>query len=218
MDTRSGAVVSVNVGSARSIDAKSGQTGIEKLPVAGTVEVREPTGDDLSGLVGDRICDVQAHGGRYQAVYAYASEDYWWWAENYDIEARPGFFGENVTTEGLNLTEAEIGESWKIGSDLELSVTSPRIPCSTFQVWIGRSGWIKTFRKECRPGAYLKVVHGGLIGKGDPVVVTTRPGHGVTIGLMFRALTTDASLLGRLEPAFDYLDPAVRQHILGSRR
>src|ERR671916_54541 len=46
-----------------------GTTAIDKRPVAGRVAV------DLYGLAGDSQCDREVHGGRYQAVYAYADED-----------------------------------------------------------------------------------------------------------------------------------------------
>jgi MOSC domain-containing protein YiiM len=211
-------VVSVNVAHARPIGAKSGHTGIDKVPSVGAIEVREPDGEGLSGLAGDTICDTKAHGGRYQAVYAYALEDYQWWGEHYGLSVRPGYFGENLTTEGVNVTNAEIGELWKVGSELELMVTSPRIPCSTFQVWMGRRGWIKTFTREGRPGTYLRVHRGGTVSSEDALTVVRKPGHGVTIGLVFQALTSNPSLLTSLLPALEYLDPEVRKLVLGEGR
>ena len=46
----------------------------------------------------------------------------------------------------------------------------------------------------------------GTIRAGDPIEVIERPAHDVSIGLVFRATTTDRSLLPRLLAAEAYLD------------
>ena len=58
--------------------------------------------------------------------------------------------------------------------------------------------WIKRFTAAARPGAYLRVVAPGRLRAGDPVVVTDRPDHTVTVALTFRALTREPGLLPRL--------------------
>jgi MOSC domain-containing protein YiiM len=70
-------------------------------------------------------------------------------------------------------------------------------------------GWIKRFTEHAVSGAYLRVVEPGEIRAGDPVTVEHRPGHGVTIALTFRALTTEPELLPRLLDA-DALPADVR--------
>lgn len=189
-------VRSVNVGVARSISVKSGLSGIDKRPVHTPVAVREPQAGG-SGLVGDAICDTANHGGWDQAVYAYAREDLDRWEDELGA-LRCGAFGENLTTGGLDVTGALIGERWRVGRDVVLQVTVPRIPCRTFAVWLARRGWVKTFVQRAVPGAYLSVVTPGSISTGDPVEVEDRPDHGVTIGMVFRALTTQPELLPRL--------------------
>ncbi|GAA3237047.1 MOSC domain-containing protein [Pseudonocardia petroleophila] len=186
-------VESVNVGGVRPIAAKSGFTGIDKRPVAGPVRVREPDAGG-SGLSGDRICDVRHHGGPDQAVYAYAREDLDGWAEVLGPLAS-GAFGENLTTRGVDVTGAVIGERWRVGADLVLQVTVPRVPCRTFAAWLDRRGWVRTFTEAAVPGAYLRVVVPGEVRAGDAVEVVHRPGHGVTIGTTFRALLTSPELL-----------------------
>ena len=92
---------------------------------------------------------MRNHGGPDQAVYAYAREDL-------DLEAelgRPlenGVFGENLTTEGLDVNGALIGERWRIGPDVILEVSRPRIPCGTFQGWMAQGDWIKRFTQVAR--------------------------------------------------------------------
>jgi MOSC domain-containing protein YiiM len=176
---------------------KSGPTGIDKRPAAGPVEVRAP-GEHGSGLVGDGVFDKVNHGGDGQAVYAYAREDLDRWQAELGRELTGGTFGENLTTRGLDVTGARIGERWRIGADVVLEVTVPRIPCTTFAAWMDEPQWIKRFTAGRAPGSYLRVVEPGTIRAGDEVSVITRPEHGVTIAITFRALTTEPELLPRL--------------------
>ncbi len=176
-------------------------TGINKRPVDHLVRVRAPgprTTGPHSGLVGDRIFDIEHHGGDDQAVYAYAREDYDWWQARLCRPLANGLFGENLTTEGVDVNGAVIGERWHVGPHLVLQPTFGRIPCATFQHWMGEARWVKTFTRANRPGAYLRVVEPGDICAGDPVTVADRPAHGVTIGHAFRAYMTEPKLLPEL--------------------
>ena len=138
------------------------------------------------GLAGDEVVDKRHHGGRDQAVYAYAVEDRDWWAAELGRELAPGSFGQNLDTEGIDVTGAVIGERWHIGDDgLVLEVTSPRIPCATFQGFMDEPHWVKRFTEHGASGAYLRVVEEGTVGAGDRVTVTDRPAHGVTVGEVF---------------------------------
>jgi MOSC domain-containing protein YiiM len=205
-------VLSVNVGTGRPIASKSGTSGIDKRPVAGRIDVRAPgpKGVGGSGLAGDTVCDRDHHGGDDQAVYAYAREDLEWWETALGRSLSPGRFGENLTTSGLDVTGARVGEHWRVGDDLVLAVTSPRIPCRTFAVWLAEEGWAATFNAAGRPGAYLRVLAPGTVGRGDAIEVIRRPDHDVTIGLMFRALTTERHLRPRLAAAGDDLHTELR--------
>lgn len=195
-------LLSVNLGVPRSSPAtRIGVTGIDKRPIDGPVEVRAPgpKGSGLgSGIAGDNILDGGHHGGDDQAVYAYAREDLDKWAASLGRELAGGVFGENLTTRGLDVTGALIGERWQVGPEVLLEVSAPRIPCSTFAHWMDERGWIKRFTEWGAPGAYLRVVRPGKVRAGDPVEVVERPEHDVTVGLTFRALTREPELLPRL--------------------
>jgi MOSC domain-containing protein YiiM len=192
-------LVSVNLAVPRHNPAKdTGVTGIDKRPTTDPVPVTAPGARGISGLAGDRIFDVASHGGPDQAVYAYAREDLDEWAETLGRPLSSGSFGENITTAGLDVTGALIGEHWRLGDDVVLEVAGPRIPCNTFAHWIAEQGWVKRFTERAVPGAYLRVIQPGEIRAGDPVVVTHRPDHDVTIGVTFRAVTREPELLPRL--------------------
>lgn len=197
-----GRILSVNLAvPERSAAKRVGITGINKQPVDAPVLVRAPgpkTTGLHSGLVGDQIFDIEHHGGDDQAVYAYAREDYDWWEARLDRVLPGGFFGENLTTVGVDVNGAVIGERWLIGDTLVLQPTFGRIPCATFQARMAEPQWVKTFTRENRPGAYLRVVQPGEVRAGDRVTVLHRPAHGVTIAQAFHAYLTEPELLPAL--------------------
>lgn len=190
-------VISVNVGRPREAEwADIGRTAIHKSPVTGPVACR------VLGLDGDQVANTRHHGGHDQAVYAFAREDLDRWADELGRPIPDGAFAENLTTRGLDVNAAVLGERWRIGTAL-LEVASIRIPCSNFKSWMGLTGydnarWVKRFTAEARPGPYLRVLEEGALQAGDEIVVEHRPEHGVTVSVMFRALTTDRALLPRL--------------------
>jgi MOSC domain-containing protein YiiM len=109
-----------------------------------------------------------------------------------------GFFGENLTTAGISVNDTLVGERWRVGADVIPEASCPRIPCATFQGWLGRTGWIKRFTEAAVPGAFLRVIEPGDIRAGHPVETVSRPAHDVTIALVFRTVTLEPDLLPRL--------------------
>ena len=206
-------VISVNAVHALVPDSRGDldETAIDKRPVAGRVAVR-PAGVGQSGLAGDQIVDTGHHGGPDQAVYAYAREDLEWWAAELGRDLTSGQFGENLTTSGVDVTGAVIGERWRIGDDgLVVEVTSHRIPCATFQGWMDEPRWVKRFTEHGASGAYLRVVAQGTVAAEDAVEIIERPAHGVTVGEVFVPRRTDAARLQRmLDEQPDLADDLVR--------
>jgi len=185
-----------------------GKTSILKHAVDGPVRANR------LGLDGDQVSDVKHHGGVDQAVYAFAREDLDGWAEVLGKPIRDGLFGENLTTSGYDVNEAEVGERWRIGG-VVLEVASVRTPCNDFKGWLGESGfdntgWVKRFAAAGRPGPYLRVLEEGELEAGSEIEVLHRPGHGVTVSHMFRALTTDRALLPDLLVVEGLVDEARR--------
>ncbi|MCC3654336.1 MOSC domain-containing protein [Streptomyces sp. S07_1.15] len=211
-------LLSVNVGKPGPNPWKRlSATGIDKRPAEGPVAVAAPgpKGTGAVGLAGDRVYDVKHHGGPDQAVYAYAREDLDGWEAEFGRPLANGVFGENLTTAGLDVNGALIGERWRIGRDVVLEVSCPRIPCATFQGWLERDGWIRRFTEAALPGAYLRVIKPGDIRAGDPMEIVHRPGHQVSVALVFRAVTREPELLPLL-PAADALPEELKD--LAGRR
>jgi len=216
-----GRVLSVNLSRVQPNPHKRGValTGIEKVPTSESVLVRAPGTKRAGlggGLVGDTVCDRDNHGGDSQAVYAYARADLDYWESVLGRALAGGVFGENLTTTGVDVNGAVVGERWRIGNDLELAVTVPRIPCGTFRGWIAERGWLRTFTKAALPGTYLSVVSPGLVRAGDPVAIVHRPAHGVTVAQVFRAITLEPELLPSILVA-DELDEEIRQQAMAGQ-
>jgi MOSC domain-containing protein YiiM len=153
-------------------DPGNGVTAIDKRPVDGRVRVGR------YGVRGDVQADRKHHGGLDKALYAYAEEDAAYWEGELGRALPPGFFGENLRTEGIDVNAARIGEVWRIGETVTVEVTMPRTPCQTFARRVGGSeqrGWVKRFSAERRLGPYLRVLRNGFVEAGDPVVVILRP-------------------------------------------
>ena len=149
------------------------------------------------GLDGDTVADKVNHGGTDQAVYAYGREDLDWWTEQLGRELRNGMFGENLTTAGIDVSSALIGETWRVGQ-VVLQVTSPRVPCNTFKSWLDEPHWVKRFAAAGRPGAYLRVLTPGVVAAGDDLEVLSRPGVAVTVAESMLAYYGDQDLMRRL--------------------
>ncbi|WEV25934.1 MOSC domain-containing protein [Streptomyces sp. 71268] len=219
-------VLSLNLGRPeRSAHTDADYTGIDKRPVTGPVAVSAPgpKGVGASGLAGDAVCDTRHHGGDDQAVYAYAREDLDMWEGELGRALPNGVFGENLTTSGLDVNGALIGERWRIGRSLLLEVTSPRTPCRTFAGFLGEQRWVKRFTQAGLPGAYLRVIEPGEISAGDAIEIAHRPEHEVSVAFLFRANTGEPDLWPRVLAAGRALHPeayekALRRANAGARR
>ncbi len=185
-------VLSVNVGGVRKFDyhGRPAQSAIWKSPVSGRVAARSVK------LAGDRQADLEAHGGFDKAVYAFSGRTN---AGGREI-GRPisyGEFGENLTTEGMELNDALVGERWQIGSAV-FEVSEPRIPCWRLGVRMNDETFPRRFTKALRPGTYLRIVVEGDVGAGDEIRVMEKPDHDLTIRDVFRIYTRDRNEVPRL--------------------
>ena len=188
-------VISINITSVvhqGEWTGSEGRTGIDKRSVSGAIEFKD------NGVVGDRVIDTNVHGGYEQAVYAYAREDAQWWEKEINEEIPAGRFGENLTTEGIDVNAALIGEQWKIGSVI-LEVSQPRIPCRVFAGFWKRATLIKDFTQAGRPGTYLRIIQEGKAQAGDSIEVIFKPNHTVTISDLFAAKSGERSKINQIK-------------------
>ncbi|WP_277452389.1 MOSC domain-containing protein [Janibacter sp. DB-40] len=184
-------VLSVNIGRPMLQRIPRGRpTGIGKQPVD-IIRVSDPgpkrvvDGAGVSGVAGDHVGDGRHHGGADQAVYAFAREELDAWERQLGRELPHGMFGENLTTLGIDVDAAEVGDRWRVGTAV-LEVRGPRVPCATFGERMGERGWVRRFAAHGRSGAYLQVVEPGEIRPGDAITATPS-GSGLTVPTYLRA-------------------------------
>jgi MOSC domain-containing protein YiiM len=177
-----GRVVSVNVGQPALLETPQGpvMSAIRKAPASGPHLLR------VLNLDGDRQADLTVHGGADKAVYCYPREHYAWWAAELGRpEGAPGWFGENLTTEGLVESSVRIGDVFRIGG-ARVQVTQPRTPCFKLAAHLGVRGFERMFYRSGRSGWYLRVLEEGLVSAGQ-VMVRESAGGGPTVEAMRRA-------------------------------
>ncbi|KAA1417744.1 MOSC domain-containing protein [Nocardioides humilatus] len=202
---------SVSAGLPKDADwAGIGFTSIDKQALEGAVQVTR------LGIAGDQVSDTAHHGGPDQAVYAYAREDLAFWEAELGLAIRDGQFGENLTTEGIDLNRAQVGTRLRIG-EVMLEIAGVRTPCNDFKGWMGLSGfdnsaWVKRFTAALRPGPYLRVLETGTLTAGDAIEVVHEPAHGVSVQDLFVALNLDRTRLPELL-AIDGLADRVRRKV-----
>ena len=190
-------LISVNVGRPAQLAVRRGRplmSAIGKTAVEARVRV------EGVNLAGDEQADRRVHGGPDKAVYAYASEDAAFWSGELGRELAPGTFGENLTTAGLDVSGAVVGERWRIGT-VELEVCQPRLPCNKLALRMGEPLMVKRFAHASRPGAYLRIAVEGSLAAGDAIEVLSRPEHGITVRDVSDAILLDETLLERAASA-----------------
>lgn len=193
MAVAEGRVLSVNVGRPRTFqfNGREARSAIWKSPVSGRVAARGVN------LEGDEQADRKAHGGPDKAVYAYAAEDLQWWERELGRSMPAAQLGENLTTQGIDVNGALVGERWEVGSAL-LEVSEPRVPCWRLGVRMDDMTFIRRFTEALRPGAYLRIVSEGSVAAGDPIRVVERPGQSVAVRDVLRIYARDRQEAGRL--------------------
>ena len=186
-------VLSVNVGTPREFEYKNrnAKSAIWKSPVTGRIAAR---GVNLDG---DDQADRVAHGGYDKAVYAYAIEDIAWWEQQVGQTIHYGVFGENVTTHGISVNEALVGERWEVGTTI-LEVSEPRIPCWRLGVSMEDKTFPRQFTQALRPGSYLRIIVEGDIGANDEINVIAKPDHDLSVRDVFRIFTHNREEFARI--------------------
>lgn len=126
------------------------------------------------GLEGDYHFDVANHGGPLRAVCLYTMEQ----IERLMAEGHPifaGAVGENVTLSGIPQELLTPGATMAIGAEARLEVVSYTTPCKGIADAFSTGDFTRISQKV-HPGesrVYARVIHGGEIRAGDPVMVWT---------------------------------------------
>ena len=181
-------IISLNVGLPRHLHYGHADlevtTSIFKSPVSGPRLLRR------MNLDGDLQSDLNVHGGKNKAVYAYPSEHYNYWREQLpEYEFTWGNFGENFTTEGFLEDAAFIGDQFRIGG-AAVKVVQPRMPCFKLAIRFDRPDMVKRFLASRLSGIYFSVVEEGLVDVGDTFELIHEDERRISIADINRAYTS----------------------------
>ncbi|MGV1801222.1 MOSC domain-containing protein [Agrobacterium vitis] len=167
----------VCLGQPQTLPGKSYRTGIFKSARSGPVMV------DEHGLVGDAVLNRKYHGGPDQAIYLEGALTLQWWEAQLNRQITPGLFGENLVIDGLDNRDLAVGDRLSIG-DVLLEVTAPRTPCATFSASMEDPGFAKRYTRAEQPGAYCRVLQGGVVEAGMIVDWTASEGDRLMLAQM----------------------------------
>lgn len=174
-------ILSIQVGAPAELHYR-GQavtTGILKKAVPGTVMLR------TFNLDGDRQADLNVHGGRDKALYAYSIGAYADWRRlRPQDDFAPGAMGENLGVDDLDEGAIRVGDSFEIGAAL-VQATQPRFPCQKLAAKFQDPHILRQFMELGRPGVYFRVLREGLIRAGDDLKPVERGDGQPTIREVF---------------------------------
>ncbi|HYQ58958.1 MAG TPA: MOSC domain-containing protein [Draconibacterium sp.] len=158
-------IVSTNIAKPKTIvwKGKEVPTGLFKIGVTKGIFL------DKEDVKHDNVIDRRYHGGTDKACYLYSTDHYEYWQKLYpDLEFPWGMFGENLSVEGLNEKEINIGDSYKIGQSV-VQVTQPRQPCFKLQFRFHNNDIVRQFIESGFSGVYVRVLQKGHVNPGDSI-------------------------------------------------
>ena len=136
-------IISTNIAIPRTVlwRGREIQTGIYKKPVS------EPIYLGKEDVANDAVIDRKHHGGEHKACYLFGSDYYEDWKEKYpELDWDWGMFGENLTVEGLDENNLQIGAVYQLGKTI-VQITEPRQPCYKLGIKFGTQKVIVEFLK-----------------------------------------------------------------------
>jgi MOSC domain-containing protein YiiM len=166
-DGRTGRVVRVNVSPG----------GVPKLPV-------DEARIERDGLVGDGHDHSAVHGGPHRAVCLLGIEAIERVRRDGHTGVVPGAVGENLTTEGIELSLLPVGARLAVGDDVVLEISGPANPCDVIKgaFAAGKSGRISILLHPSDSRMYTRVERAGLVRPGDAIrILPARPGSDASV-------------------------------------
>lgn len=130
--------------------------GTQKTPVEGAEEVVEQFG-----------FKNDAHAGQWHRQVSFLASESIDKAEEMGLDVEEGSFGENFTTEGIDLLSLPLGTQLKIGDDILVEVSQIGKVCHTRCAIYYAAG-------DCifpREGIFGVVLHGGMAEEGQEIEI-----------------------------------------------
>jgi MOSC domain-containing protein YiiM len=178
-------IISANIGEPRTMswNGKEVTTGIFKFPVNQPIYLGE------EDVVNDHVIDRRYHGGVDKACYLYSADHYSYWQNLYPgLEMIWGMLGENLTVEGLNEAEVNIGDIFQIGETV-VQATQPRQPCFKLEFRFHDKNIVRQYVDSGFAGVYVRVLEKGHVKAGDSMTLLERK-DSISIQKVFELLYT----------------------------
>ncbi|NVD42780.1 MOSC domain-containing protein [Ensifer sp. HO-A22] len=175
------------VGDLTAIDERGTPSGIDKKPVAGSLNL------SATGLIGDHQGDLKRHGGIEKAVHHYPGDHYRLWQSEIgpiSVLGRLGAFGENLSTSGLTEDDVAVGDRFRLGRAL-LEVSQGRQPCWKLNKRFGLNDMARRVQQSGRTGWYYRVIEEGRVCVADALVLVERRCPTWTIRRLWHYLYVD---------------------------
>ena len=142
------------------------------ISAGGVPKLAVPCGEVTElGIQGDQQADRRVHGGPDRAVCLYSLERLLMFqAEGHPIFA--GALGENLTLSGLDWTQIEPGQRFRLGDQALIEITRYTTPCNNLVPFFkdGEYGRISQSQNPGWSRVYGRVLVGGMLHPGDPVI------------------------------------------------
>jgi len=167
-------LVSINLGKVQTYD-DNWTTAFFKHPVEGQVWVSKLCVD------GDEQHHKKYHGGTFRPILAYCAEHYDRWRDDLSIEFPYGGFAENFTISGLDEDTACLGDTYRVGDELVVQVSQPRLPCDQISMRWNMPELTKLVKNTGRTGWYMSVIEEGTAEVGMSIELVDRPNPNWTI-------------------------------------
>jgi len=148
-------------------------------------------------IIGDRVANLEHHGGDNRVLHHFALEDYDLLQSIYpDVDFCAGSIGENLSARGMNEANVCIGDSYQIGN-VQCMVTEPRKPCGLISQKYKTKGLARKIQDKFVTGWFYKILKEGDIFVGDEIKLLSRPYPKLTLKKCIDALllTADPEVL-----------------------
>lgn len=175
------------IGKVTPLGDRRAPSGIDKHCVDGRLFLRR------EGFEGDAQGDRIHHGGPDKAVHHYPFEHYAFWREeigDVPLLARPGAFGENMSTTGMDEARVAIGDVFRLGDAL-IEVSQGRQPCWKLNARFSVPDMAIRVQKTGRTGWYYRVLEEGCIAPGDELHLVDRRSPEWPLRRLWRTLYVD---------------------------
>ncbi|MBN3565332.1 MOSC domain-containing protein [Burkholderia cenocepacia] len=164
------AIGAVRIGASRPLAGTPHASAIDKRPVDARLWL------GALGFAGDEQADARHHGGPDKAVHHYAYDHYPWWTGQIgarDVLARPGAFGENLSTRGITEHDVCLGDVFTLGGAV-LQVSQSRQPCWKLNARFDHPRMAALVQHSGRTGWYYRVLQEGWVAAGDVLALHER--------------------------------------------